>query len=275
MAWVTGRRGVSDPEEVRSVEQDLLTLEELTSRVGMSVRTVRFYTSRGLVPPPVRRGRSGYYGRDHLARLELVQELQSHGFTLAAIERYVGGIPAGASPEDIALRRTMLAPWQVDLPVTMSRGDLESRAGRPLDDADVDTLQALGIVRPAGPDGPDGPDGPAGQYEVAVSQLSIGLGLLDVGFPLEAARAAAAVYAEHGRAVARELYEVFRTRVWPVYQESGATPETVQDVVERLKPLSINGLVHAYELGMDETKRAGIAERAARAERREPPVPGA
>jgi len=243
---------------------ELLTLEALTARVGMSVRNVRFYTSRGLVPPPVRHGRLGYYGRDHVARLELVQELQSHGFTLAAIERYVAGIPADASPEDIALRRAMLAPWQADLPVTMSRGDLESRAGRALEDGDVATLEALGILRPVGT------TGRPGHYEVAVSQLSIGLGLLDVGFPLEAARAAAEVYAEHGRAVARELYDVFRTRVWPVYLESGASPETVQDVVERLKPLSINGLVHAYELGMDETKRAGIAERAAR---RDPPVP--
>jgi DNA-binding transcriptional MerR regulator len=60
----------------------LLTLEELTDRVGMSVRNIRFYTSKGLVPPPLRRGRSGYYTSDHVARLQLVQELQGHGFTL-------------------------------------------------------------------------------------------------------------------------------------------------------------------------------------------------
>ncbi len=240
------------------VDEELLTLAQLTARVGMSVRTVRFYTSRGLVPAPVRRGRSGYYGPDHVARLELVQELQSHGFTLAAIERYVAGIPDGATPGDIALRRTMLAPWQADLPVTMSRGELAGRAGRELDDDDLATLEALGIVRPTSA------AGRPGHYEVAVSQLSVGLGLLEVGFPVEAAQAAAEVYAAHGRAVARELYEVFRTRAWPVYQESGATPATVQQVVESLKPLSINALVHAYEVGMDETKRAGIAERASR-----------
>src|SRR5690349_25110302 len=89
----------------------LLTLDELTARVGMSVRNVRFYTSKGLVPPPIRRGRSGYYSADHVARLELVRELQSHGFTLAAIERYVAQIPTNASPEDVALHRAMLAPW--------------------------------------------------------------------------------------------------------------------------------------------------------------------
>ena len=87
----------------------------------MSVRNVRFYTSRGLVPPPIRRGRSGFYSADHVARLELVQDLQSHGFTLAAIERYVVGIPASATPADIALHRTMLAPWQAEPPVQLSR----------------------------------------------------------------------------------------------------------------------------------------------------------
>jgi len=238
--------------EVTSPE--LLTLEELTNRVGMSVRNVRFYTTKGLVPPPIRRGRSGYYSPDHVARLELVQELQSHGFTLSAIERYVAGIPADATPEDIALRRTMLAPWQADQPVEMSRGDLEKRVDRRLSDQDVDILAALGIVTSIG----------AERYQVAASQLSIGLGLLDVGFPLEAARAAAEVYTQHGREIAQELYDVFRKMVWPVYQESGASPETIQAVVERLKPLSIASLVSAYEAGMDQTRRENIAARAKR-----------
>ena len=233
---------------------DLLTLEELTTRVGMSVRNVRFYTSKGLVPPPIRRGRSGYYSPDHVARLELVQELQSHGFTLAAIERYVAGIPADATPEDIALRRTMLAPWQADQPVGMSRAELERRVDRALTAKDLETLGALGIVTATGDD----------RYAVAVSQLSIGLGLLDLGFPLEAARAAAEVYTRHGHDIARELYDVFRRMVWPVYQESGASPETIQAVVERLKPLSIASLVSAYEAGMDQTRRENIAARAER-----------
>ena len=75
-----------EPVEAVTPPRDWLTLEELTDRVGMSVRNVRFYTTRGLVPPPIRRGRSGYYTADHVARLELVQELQSHGLAPAAIE---------------------------------------------------------------------------------------------------------------------------------------------------------------------------------------------
>src|SRR4029078_10407962 len=112
----------------------LLTLEELTERVGMSVRNVRFYTTKGLVPPPIRRGRSGYYTPDHVARLEPAQERQSHGFTLSAIEKYVANIPRDATPEDIALQRTMLAPWQHENPIEMSCAELDKRAGRPLTD---------------------------------------------------------------------------------------------------------------------------------------------
>lgn len=234
------------------VTSELLTLDELTSRVGMSVRNVRFYTTKGLVPPPIRRGRSGYYTADHVARLELVKELQSHGFTLAAIEKYVAGIPADASPEDIALHRAMLAPWQADVPVEMSRDELEKRAGRALSDDDLATLAALGIVFRT----------KRGRFEVASSQLSVGVGLVDLGFPIEAALAAADVYAAHGRQLAEELYALFRTMVWPRYKESGAPPEQLRQVVERLKPLSIASLVAAYESAMDETKREGIAERA-------------
>ena len=231
--------------------RELLTLDELTARVGMSVRNIRFYTTKGLVPPPIRRGRSGYYSADHVARLELVQELQAHGFTLSAIERYVARIPADATPEDIALHRTMLAPWQADLPVEMSRSELERRAGRPLTDDDFTTLAALGIVFPT----------KRGRYEVAVSQLSVGLGLLDLGFPVEAANAAADVYAEHGRQIAKELNELFRTMVWPVYKEAGASTETLRKVAESLKPLSIASLVAAYEAAMDETRREDIERR--------------
>jgi DNA-binding transcriptional MerR regulator len=230
----------------------LLTLEELTERVGMSVRNVRFYTTRGLVPPPIRRGRSGYYSADHVARLQLVQELQGHGFTLSAIERYVARIPVDASPEDIALHRTMLAPWMADSWQECSRAELERQAGRRLTTADLRTLEALGVLRPVA----------RGRFGVSRSQLGVGLGLLDLGYPIEAARAAAEVYATHGRAIAEELYELFRTKVWPVYKEQGVSPERIQEVVERLKPLSIASLVQAYEAGMDETRRVNIAKRA-------------
>ncbi len=237
-------------ESVESL-RELLTLDELTNRVGLSVRNVRFYTTKGLVPPPIRRGRSGYYTPDHVARLELVRELQTHGFTLSAIERYLSRIPTDASPEDIALHRTMLTPWQSETPEEMTRTELHTRANRTLSDDELATLSALGIVMRT----------KRGRFQVAGSQLTVGLGLLDLGFPTEAAIAAADVYAEHGRQIAKELNDLFRTMVWPVYKESGASPDKLREVVERLKPLSIASLVAAYESAMDETNREAVAKR--------------
>jgi DNA-binding transcriptional MerR regulator len=238
-------------DESEQEPRGLMTLDELCNRVGMSVRNIRFYTTRGLVPPPIRRGRSGYYSSDHVVRLELVQELQAHGFTLAAIERYVARIPGAASPADIALHRTLLAPWMADHSEELTRAELCERAGRLLDLDDLQTLEALGVVTPSG----------RHRYDVAVAHLSVALGLVDVGFPTEAAIAAQKVYAEHGRAIAEEITEVFRTQVWPAYKEKGMSPEQLKDLVERLKPLSIAGLVTAYEAAVNETKRETIERR--------------
>lgn len=230
---------------------ELMTLDELTKRVGMSVRNVRFYTTKGLVPPPIRRGRRGYYSSEHLVRLELVRELQAHGFTLAAIEGYMARIPHDASPETIALHRTLLAPWMADMPETVSRKELDRRAGRHLDDEDIRTLNALGIVFPT----------KQGRFQVAVAHLSVGVALLDLGLPQEAALAAQEVFTAHGRALAEELTDLFKERVWPAYKEQGISADQVREMVERFKPVSVAALVAAYETAVDEMKRETVARR--------------
>ncbi|MGH8828145.1 MAG: MerR family transcriptional regulator [Jiangellaceae bacterium] len=241
-----------------SLPRDELTLPELCSRVGLSVRTVRFYTGRGLVPPPIRKGRCGYYSADHIARLELVRELQAHGFTLAAIEGYLARIPDDATPDTIALHGTLIAPWKPDRPETLSPSALATRAGRVLSPVDLDTLEALGIIEPAG----------RGHYDVAVAQLSVGVAILELGLPLSAAVAAQQIFTTHGRAVAEELTALFLAQVWPAYKEAGAPAEHIRSLVERFKPVTINALVTAYETAVDETKREAAARRA---DGRDPP----
>lgn len=226
----------------------LITLDELTRRVGMSVRTIRFYTTKGLVPPPIRRGRSGYYSPDHVSRLELVAELQAHGFTLAAIEKYVARLPRDASPETIALRRSLVAPWISDVTETVSRRELSRRAGRTLSDDDLVALNALGIVFPT----------KQGRYEVAFAHLSSGVALLELGLPLEVALSTQDILATHGRQVADELTEVFRTQVWSVYKDGGATADQVRVLVERFKAVTVQALVVAYESAVDDLKRENI-----------------
>lgn len=203
---------MSDPSREAGEQAALLTLEELTERVGMSVRNVRFYTSKGLVPPPLRQGRCGFYSHHHVSRLELVRELQAHGFTLSAIKGYVDRIPHDATPSDIALHLSLLAPV----------------AG----DRDVDVAE----------------------------------GLDRLGVPPEAACAVAEVYARHGQEVADELSEIVRTHIWPAVREAGGSVETLREMIHRLKPLTIAGLVTAYEQAMDASadshERRGSGQRA-------------
>src|SRR2546423_8837463 len=72
-----------------STEGAELTIDELARRTGMTARNIRAHQSRGLLPPPAVRGRTGYYGAEHLARLQLIHELQAEGFNLEAIRRLI------------------------------------------------------------------------------------------------------------------------------------------------------------------------------------------
>lgn len=232
---------------------ETMSVEQLATRVDMTVRTVRFYAGRGLIPPPRREGRNGYYGPDHLARLELVKELQAHGFTLAAIEGYLEQIPADATPEQVALHRTLLAPWTPEMPETLDRAMLEKRAGRALTDADLEVLVAIGVVEPTPTED---------VFRLAPAHLAVGMGFLDAGLPVDAALAARRVITEHGRALAVELTELFRTLVWPHLVASGQPPELITAMIERFKPLTVQALVTSYEEAVDDEKRRTVRRRA-------------
>lgn len=48
------------------IEEPKLTVDELAARAGVTVRTVRFYSTKGLLPPPVIGPRRvGHYGPEH------------------------------------------------------------------------------------------------------------------------------------------------------------------------------------------------------------------
>ncbi|HVH54332.1 MAG TPA: MerR family transcriptional regulator, partial [Actinomycetota bacterium] len=65
------------------------------------VDTVRYYQSKGLLPPPRREGRVAWYGPEHVQRIREVRALQRKGLTLAAIKRVVeGGL--GRADADLA-----------------------------------------------------------------------------------------------------------------------------------------------------------------------------
>jgi DNA-binding transcriptional MerR regulator len=67
------------------VSETAYKLEELAKAAGTSPRTVRYYVQRGLLPPPVFKGKDSAYGREHLVRLRAIRVLQEAYLPLDAI----------------------------------------------------------------------------------------------------------------------------------------------------------------------------------------------
>src|SRR5207249_3846222 len=76
-------------------------VEQLAAECSVSVDTVRYYQSRGLLPAPEREGRVAWYGPHHVQRIHEIRSLQRKGLTLAAIERVARG-ELGKADADLA-----------------------------------------------------------------------------------------------------------------------------------------------------------------------------
>ncbi|NEA24131.1 MerR family transcriptional regulator [Actinomadura bangladeshensis] len=231
-----------------------LTVDELASRAGVTVRTVRFYAGRGLLPPPRLRGRTGLYGPDHLARLELVRELQSLGLTLASIEKHLQRIPLDAPAEDLALQRALLSPWAPEQPEDLDRHELDRRAGRHLDDETIKRLEALGVVERV-----------AGDVIRVVSPALLGISaeLAELPMPLDTLIASHEAVDRHTTALAAELQQVFQDTVVRPYREGGRAPQEREQLMEmagKLKPLMIQSLVTSFQRAVDKAIRRSVPD---------------
>lgn len=73
------------------MEETSYKLDELAKAAGTSPRTVRYYVQRGLLPPPVFRGKDSAYSREHLVRLRAIRRLQEAYLPLDAIAAELEG----------------------------------------------------------------------------------------------------------------------------------------------------------------------------------------
>ncbi|MEG3630263.1 MerR family transcriptional regulator [Streptomyces poriticola] len=217
-------------------EEPALTVDELAAQAGVTVRTIRFYSTKGLLPPPaIGPRRVGHYGRAHLARLALIEELQAQGMTLSGIERYLQQLPPDLSPQDLAIHRAVVASWAPDSEETLGREALQRRAGRELGDDEVERLTAMDVVRPV-------PEG----YRVDLGLLRLGVQLLDVPLSQEAILAARKVLIEHSRAAAHELAQLFRDEV------AERDARDVRSLSAHMQPLVVQALLTTFQRSLRE-----------------------
>lgn len=136
--------GSAQPQQATAREY---SIDELARQAGTTVRNVRAYQDRGIIPPPVRRGRAGIYGTEHLSRLRIVGQLLARGYTLSSIGELIEALDQGHNlAQVIGIESAVASPWTDEQPVAYSLSDLMTMFAGNFDSrvlADVVELEIL------------------------------------------------------------------------------------------------------------------------------------
>ncbi|HUP84333.1 MAG TPA: MerR family transcriptional regulator [Acidimicrobiales bacterium] len=235
-------------------------VEALAAKADVSVDTVRFYQSRGLLPPPRREGRVAWYGDDHVERLARIRRLQARGLTLATITRLLAG-ELDAADEALV---TAVATDPVD-DATFTIEELAERSGIPLGLLQAVVKEGLLIPRRAGG---------ASRFTTAdVEAGAAGLRLLEAGLPLPEVLDLAREHHAAMRAVAERAVELFDTHVRHPLRDSGLADDEAAvrlvDAFTTLLPATTELVTHHFRrtllnVAQEHIERVGgDAERAA------------
>ena len=226
-----------------------MTIDELARRTRMTARNIRAHQSRGLLPPPEVRGRTGYYGREHLARLELIKELQADGFNLGAIRKLIDGAK-GSTSEVLRFTRALRAPFEEEEPEVVEGSELVERFGGTPDGAPDPTLISravqLGVLRHLGDD----------RFEIRSPRLSrAGAELVSLGISTQRGLDVVEELRNHADGAASAFVALFFDEIWRPFEEAGRPKERwpeMLDALERLRPLATEALVGVFQVLMTE-----------------------
>lgn len=222
---------------------DQLTIDELAQQTGMTVRNIRAHQSRGLLPAPDVQGRIGYYGDRHIARLELIQQLQAGGFNLTAIQRLVER--AEETGDNIGdLRNLVLTPFAEEPSEVMTLKELAEQVGE-IDSRMIKQGVDLGFVIPLGED----------RYEVlSPTLLRAGISALELGVPVDTLFDVFKKVNDHTRAIAEVFTKMVDTGVVRPQEKAGLPPESfpkVVEAIEGLRPLATETVMASFRVNMD------------------------
>lgn len=216
-----------------------MTIDQLAQTTGLTVRNVRSYQSRGLIPPPEVQGRVGYYGAEHLARLQLIREMQAQGFNLAAIA-HVLEQARGSGEEVLGFTRSLMAPFETETPEIVEHADLLERLGGDVDPKLLAKAEKLGLVIPIAED----------CFEVpSPTLLAAGERLVVLGVPLQAALEVMDQLKRNTWRISQIFVKMFLEFIWKPFDDAGR-PESdwpaVRAALDQLRPLAVDALVAGF-----------------------------
>jgi DNA-binding transcriptional MerR regulator len=219
-----------------------LTVEQLAAEVGMSVRNIRNHHTRGLLPPPDVRARVGYYSAEHVARLQLILDLQADGFNLAAIERLLSG-SHGLAERLLGLRRAVTTPFEAESPEIITAEELAARFGD-ADPRDVERVRKLKLLIPLGD----------GRFEApSPALLAAAEQVVELGIPLHAALVLVEKVSRDCESISRAFTKLFLRELWQPFDEAGQPDEGWDELiagVSSLRPLASEALLALFKQRM-------------------------
>src|SRR3954469_7774548 len=214
-------------------------IDELAREAGTTVRNVRAYQDRGLLPPPRRSGRVGLYTDAHLARLRLIGQLLERACGRANIAELISAWERGQDiGELLGLEAALVEPWSDEVAITISLEDLNELFGQ--DDDALREAVKLGLLEPE-------QDGD--HFRVPNPRLlHAGADLVSAGIPLDAvinharqlARDTDRIAARFVELVAANVIEPYGDRPFPK-----ADVPRLTELLRRLRPLA-EATVDAY-----------------------------
>ncbi|WP_327337993.1 MerR family transcriptional regulator [Streptomyces sp. NBC_01324] len=122
-------------------------IEDLAHASGATVRTIRAYQDRGLLPTPERRGRANVYRDTHLSRLRQIADLLDRGYTLASIKELLEAWDTGRGLGGVlGLVAEVHGPWTDERADRITRAELDVRFGGTQDEQAVAEAVDLGVL---------------------------------------------------------------------------------------------------------------------------------
>jgi DNA-binding transcriptional MerR regulator len=151
-------------------------IDDVARAAGMTVRNVRAYQERGLLPPPRRTGRTSVYDETHLARLRLIGQLLDRGYTSVHIAGFIASWEAGHDlGQMLGLETALLAPGSGEIPEQLSSAELIEMFGGVFEPQAFAAAERMGVI--AALDGD--------RWEVRSPRLlRAGAELVGIGMPL-------------------------------------------------------------------------------------------
>ncbi|WP_159845399.1 MerR family transcriptional regulator [Nocardia sp. CY41] len=201
------------------------TIDELAREAGTTVRSLRVYHERGVLPPPQVKGRTGFYGADHLNRVRTISRLLDRGIKLNGIKELLNAWDRGDDLGDIL---GVAEPEATEAPA-VDAGD--TIAATELAELYRDVPNGLARVVAAGLYEPVD----AATYRIADRRLAHSLDQLTAaGVPADEVLGELEKLRTDAERIARRYVDLFRRTVWASFQESDRGPEQAAELAQRL-----------------------------------------